>query len=75
MEVYVVGFHLFCAQITNLKLSVDNKIDCFVRGLKPKICKRVVLNPSNKGGCCEDFKGLLIYEVSMHATIEKSCSK
>ena len=75
VETYATEFQLLCAQITNLELSVGDKIDRFVRGLKPEIHKRVVVDPFNEGGRWEDFKRLLTYAVAMDATIEQSCPK
>ena len=37
LEAYANKFEFVCAKITNLGLSVDNKIDRFVRGLKLEI--------------------------------------
>ena len=37
VEAYATEFQLLCAQITNLELSVGDKIDRFVRGLKLEI--------------------------------------
>ena len=50
MKVYAINFQYFCAQITNLELSMGDKIDCFVHGLKLKIYERVVVDLFNKGG-------------------------
>ncbi len=54
---------------------MGDKIDRFVRGLKPEIRERVVVDPFNEGGRWEDFKRLLTYAVAMDATIEQSCPK
>ena len=75
MEAYATEFQLLCAQITNLELSVDDKIDLFVRGLKPEIREQVVVDPFNENGRWKDFKRLLTYTVVMDATIEQSCPK
>jgi hypothetical protein len=75
VEAYATEFQLLCAQIINLELSVGDKIDRFVRGLKPEIRERVVVDPFNEGGRWEDFKRLLTYAVAMDATIEQSCPK
>jgi hypothetical protein len=75
VEAYATEFQLLCAQIINLELNVGDKIDRFVRGLKPGIRERVVVDPFNEGGCWEDFKRLLTYAVAMDGTIEQSCPK
>ena len=54
---------------------MGDKIDRFVRGLKPGIRERVVVDPFNKGDRWEDFKRLLTNAVAMDATIEQSCPK
>jgi len=56
VEAYATEFQLLCAQITNVEFNVGDKIDRFVRGLKPKVCERVVVDPFNKCGRWEDFK-------------------
>ena len=48
VEAYATNFQLLCAQITNLELSVGNKIDRFVRGLKLEIRERVDVDPFNE---------------------------
>jgi hypothetical protein len=66
VEVYATKLQFFCAQITNLELNVDDKIYIFACGLKPKIHKRVVVDP---------FNGLLTYVIAVDATIEQICPK
>lgn len=37
MKAHAIEFQLLCAQITNSILKVDDKINCFICGLKPEI--------------------------------------
>lgn len=50
VEAYATKFLLFCAQITNLELSVGEKINRFVCRSKHEIREQVVVDPFNKGG-------------------------
>ena len=66
VEAYATEFQLICAQITNLKLSMGDKSDRFVRGLKSKIRKRVVVDPFVQGGRWEDFNAYLCNSNGSH---------
>ena len=54
---------------------MGDKIDHFVRGLKPKVCERVVVDPFNECGRWDDFKQWVTYAVALDATIEQLCPK